>query len=124
LQKIGAQVAVIAGRKSNMAERRMTILGMQHIHHGCEDKPLALQLIQNKRCITVGETAAIGDDMPSLDVFKVPQYDVCVQDAKPILAAQADYQTLIRGEFDAIREVCGFTLLTHGQLDTIHSVSI
>jgi 3-deoxy-D-manno-octulosonate 8-phosphate phosphatase (KDO 8-P phosphatase) len=117
-------VAVITGRKSNMAERRMTILGVQHIHHGCEDKPLALQLIQKKRCITVGETAAIGDDMPDLDVFKVPQYDACVQDPKPILAEHADYQTRIRGEFGAMREVCGFTLLTHGQLDTINSLSI
>ncbi len=117
-------MAIITGRKSNMAERRMTILGVQHIHHGCEDKPLALQLIQKKRCITMGETAAISDDMPDLDVFKLPQYDVCVQDAKPILALQAHYQTRIRGEFGAMREVCGFTLLMHVQLDTIHSVSI
>jgi hypothetical protein len=72
----------------------------------------------------VGETAAISDHMPFLYVLKVPQYYLCAQDAKPILAAQAHCQTWIRGEFDTMSKIYFFTLLTYGQSDTIHRFSI
>jgi 3-deoxy-D-manno-octulosonate 8-phosphate phosphatase (KDO 8-P phosphatase) len=124
LQKIGVQVAVITGRKSNMVERRMTALGVQHIYQGCEDKQPALRAIQKKLSVTASETAAIGDDMPDLGMFQASQCNVCVQDGHPILAAQAQYQTRTKGGFGAVRELCDLILMAHGQLDTIHGASI
>jgi len=124
LQKIGVQVAVITGRKSNMVERRMTALGVQYIFQGCEDKQPALQTLQKRLSIIASETAAIGDDMPDLGMFQVSQCNVCVQDGHPILAAQAHYQTRTRGGFGAVRELCDLILLAHGQLYTIHGASI
>ena len=124
LQKIGVQVAVITGRKSNMVERRMTALGVQHIIQGCEDKQPALQALQKKLAVTVNETATIGDDMPDLGMYQVAQCNICVQDGHPILAAQAHYRTRIKGGFGAVRELCDLILLAHGQLDSIHGASI
>jgi 3-deoxy-D-manno-octulosonate 8-phosphate phosphatase (KDO 8-P phosphatase) len=124
LQKIGVQVAVITGRKSNMVERRMTALGVEHIIQGCEDKQPALRALQKTLSITMSETAAIGDDMPDLGMYQVSQCNICVQDGHPILAAQAHYRTHIRGGFGAVREICDLILLAHGQLDTIHGASI
>lgn len=124
LQKIGVQVAVITGRKSNMVEKRMMALGVQHIYQGCEDKQPALETLQKKLSITMRETAAIGDDMPDLGMFKVSEINVCVQDGHPFLAAQAHYQTRNKGGFGAVRELCDLILLSHGQLDTIHGASI
>ena len=123
LQKIGVQVAVITGRKSNMVEKRMTALGVQHIYQGCEDKLPALQAIQKHLSVTDGETAAIGDDMPDLGMFQASQFNVCVQDGHPVLVAQAHYQTRTKGGFGAVRELCDLILLSHGQLDTIHGTS-
>jgi 3-deoxy-D-manno-octulosonate 8-phosphate phosphatase (KDO 8-P phosphatase) len=124
LQKIGMQVAIITGRKSNMVEQLMASLGVQHIYQGCEDKQPLLQAIQNKISVTISETAAIGDDMPDLGMFKVSQCNICVQDGYPILAAQAYYQTHTKGGFGAARELCDLILLSHGQLYTIQSASI
>ncbi|MFT4746360.1 MAG: 3-deoxy-D-manno-octulosonate 8-phosphate phosphatase (KDO 8-P phosphatase) [Congregibacter sp.] len=124
LQKMGVQVAVITGRKSNMVEKRMTALGVQHIYQGCEDKQPALQTLQKKLSVSVSETAAIGDDMPDLGMFQVSQCNVCVQDGHPTLAAQAHYKTRTKGGFGAVRELCDLILLAHGQLDTIHGASI
>ena len=124
LQKIGVQVAVITGRKSNMVEHRMTALGVKHIYQDCEDKQPTLQAIQNKLFVTMSETAAIGDDMPDLGMFQVSQCNVCVQDGHPILAAQAHYQTRTRGGFGAVRELCDLILLAHGQLNTIHGARV
>lgn len=124
LQKIGVQVAVITGRKSNMVEKRMTALGVQHIYQGCEDKQPALETLQEKLSITMSETASIGDDMPDLGMFKVSQINVCVQDGHPILAVKAHYLTRNKGGFGAVRELCDLILLAHGQLDTIHGASV
>ncbi len=124
LQKMGVQVAVITGRKSNMVEKRMTALGVQHIYQGCEDKQPALQTLQKKLSVSVSETAAIGDDMPDLGMFQVSQCNVCVQDGHPTLAAQAHYKTRTKGGFGAVRELCDLILLAHGQLSTIHGASI
>jgi 3-deoxy-D-manno-octulosonate 8-phosphate phosphatase (KDO 8-P phosphatase) len=124
LQNIGVQVAVITGRKSNMVERRMTALGVQHIYQGCEDKQPALEALQKKLSVAVSETAAIGDDMPDLGMFQVSQCNVCVQDGHPILAVQAHYQTRTKGGFGAVRELCDLILLARGQLNTIHGASI
>ncbi|MFT5837636.1 MAG: 3-deoxy-D-manno-octulosonate 8-phosphate phosphatase (KDO 8-P phosphatase) [Flavobacteriales bacterium] len=124
LQKIGVQVAVITGRKSNMVEQRMTALGVKHIYQGCEDKQSALQIIQNHLPVTVSETAAIGDDMPDLGMFQVSQCNVCVQDGHPILVKQAHYQTRTKGGYGAVRELCDLILLAYGQLDNIHGASI
>lgn len=124
LQKIGVQVAVITGRKSNMVEKRMSALGVQHIYQGCEDKQPALQAIQNKISVTINETAAIGDDMPDLGMFKAAQCNVCVQDGHPIVAAQAHYLTRTKGGFGAVRELCDLILLAHEKLDIIHGASI
>jgi 3-deoxy-D-manno-octulosonate 8-phosphate phosphatase (KDO 8-P phosphatase) len=124
LQKIGVQVAVITGRKSNMVERRMSALGVQHIYQGCDDKQPTLQRLQKKLSLSASETAAIGDDMPDLGMFKASQCNVCVQDGHPVVAAQAHYQTRTKGGFGAVRELCDLILLAHGQLDTIHGASL
>jgi 3-deoxy-D-manno-octulosonate 8-phosphate phosphatase (KDO 8-P phosphatase) len=124
LQKIGIQVAVITGRKSNMVKRRMTALGVEHIYQGCEDKQPALESLQKKLDISVSETAAIGDDMPDIGMFRTSGLSVCVQDGHPIVSRNAHYVTQTRGGFGAVRELCDLILLARGQLETIHGASI
>ena len=124
LQKKGVHVAIITGRKSNIVEKRMSDLGVQHIYQGCEDKQPALHTIQRKLNICTSETAAIGDDMPDLGMFNASQCNVCVQDGHPAVAAQAHYQTRTKGGFGAVRELCDLILLAHGQLDSIYGASI
>jgi 3-deoxy-D-manno-octulosonate 8-phosphate phosphatase (KDO 8-P phosphatase) len=124
LQKLGVQVAVITGRKSNMVERRMTALGVQHIYQGCEDKQPALGALQKKLSIAMSETAAIGDDMPDMGMFNVSNCNICVQDGHPILATHAHYKTRTKGGFGAVREICDLILLAHGELESIHGASI
>lgn len=124
LQKIGVHVAVITGRRSNMVEKRMTSLGVQHILQGCEDKQPALESLQKQLSVPISATAAIGDDMPDLGMFNVANTCVCVQDGHPAVASKAHYITQIGGGFGAVRELCDLILLAHNQLDFIHGASV
>ncbi|MGS2721373.1 3-deoxy-manno-octulosonate-8-phosphatase KdsC [Paraglaciecola aestuariivivens] len=124
LIKLGIQVAVITGRQSNMVEKRMSALGVQHIYQGCEDKLPALKTIQAQTGIAPHATAAIGDDMPDLGMFKAAQIKVCVQDGHPIVAAQANYCTITKGGMGAVRELCDLILLAHNKLEGIHGASV
>ena len=124
LQAIGVQVAVITGRQSNMVEKRMQSLGVQHIYQGCEEKYPAIIAIQAKISVNESQTAAIGDDMPDLGMFKATQCNVCVQDGHPFVASQAHYRTRTKGGFGAVRELCDLILLAKGKLNAIHGASI
>ena len=123
LQKIGVQVAVITGRRSNMVEKRMTSLGVEHIYQGCEDKQPALQSLQATLSISTAETAAIGDDMPDLGMFNAADINVCVNDGHPMVAKNAQYVTQTKGGYGAVRELCDLILLAKGQLTHIHGAS-
>jgi 3-deoxy-D-manno-octulosonate 8-phosphate phosphatase (KDO 8-P phosphatase) len=124
LQNIGVQVAVITGRRSNMVERRMSALGVQHIYQGCEDKQPALEKIQSTLSISAEETATMGDDMPDLGMFNSANLNICVQDGHLSVLQQAHYQTSIKGGFGAVREVCDLILQAYGQLHQIHGASV
>jgi 3-deoxy-D-manno-octulosonate 8-phosphate phosphatase (KDO 8-P phosphatase) len=124
LQKIGVQVVVITGRKSNMVETRMSSLGVKHILQGCEDKQPALRSIQKVLNISTLCTAAIGDDMPDVGMFSAAEVKVCVQDGHPVVANLADYSTQTPGGYGAVREICDLILLANNQLDLIHGASI
>jgi 3-deoxy-D-manno-octulosonate 8-phosphate phosphatase (KDO 8-P phosphatase) len=124
LMHIGIQVAVITGRSSQIVQRRMQALGVQHIYQGQGDKLPAFQDLLNKLGLTASQTAYIGDDVIDLPVMRQALLGVAVANAHPCVLQQADWVTRTRGGEGAVREVCDLILQAQGQLEAAQGPSV
>ncbi|CUA86943.1 3-deoxy-manno-octulosonate-8-phosphatase KdsC [Pseudidiomarina woesei] len=120
----GIEVAVITGRRSAIVENRMTALGVKHIFQGQEDKLSSFESLANSLGFATHEIAAIGDDIPDLDMLKASGLAVAVQDAHPFVQQHAQYVTAQRGGFGAVRELSDLILMAQGQLQLHGGVSL
>jgi 3-deoxy-D-manno-octulosonate 8-phosphate phosphatase (KDO 8-P phosphatase) len=111
----GIEVAVISGRKSRAVEKRMSELGVPHVAQGCGDKVAALDKIIAGLCISAGDCAYVGDDIPDLPLLTHVGYAIAVANAVPALHQQCDHSTTARGGSGAVREVCELILGAQGQ---------
>ena len=78
LVRAGINVAVISGRQSVAAERRMAELGVGHVILGCKDKVAAFDDVVTKLGISVRQTVCVGDDMPDLQLLQRAAFAVAV----------------------------------------------
>lgn len=124
LVKMGVNVAVITGRKSNIVAQRMRSLNVAHIIQGEENKADALINLMNELGLAAHEVAAIGDDVPDLGMYEHASVRIAVADAHPQVLEQANWITKTRGGFGAVREVCDTMLQAQGQLNEIHGASV
>lgn len=124
IQNAGIAVAVITGRNSAIVERRMTALGVSHIHQGCEDKVAVYQDLLKQLNLTPEACAYIGDDLVDLAVMKQVGLAVGVEDAHPALLPHCHYRTRIRGGFGAVRELCDLLLQAQGNLAQAKGMSV
>lgn len=121
---IGIEVAIVTGRTSDIVSNRMSALGVKHILQGREEKQSAVAELQKSLKIKVEQTASIGDDVPDLAMFSLSSVSVCVASGHPQVKQKADYTTINRGGFGAVREFCDLLLQAQGKLDIIHGASI
>jgi 3-deoxy-D-manno-octulosonate 8-phosphate phosphatase (KDO 8-P phosphatase) len=124
LMHVGIQVAVITGRNSQIVQRRMQALGVQHIYQGQGDKLPAFQDLLNKLGLTASQTAYIGDDVIDLPVMQQALLGVAVANAHPSVLQQADWITRTCGGEGAVREVCDLILQSQGQLKAAQGPSV
>lgn len=124
LLNAGVQVAVITGRKSAIVENRMKALGVTHIYQGQEQKLSCYDELLKALNLQDHEVAAIGDDVPDVDMIKRSGIGVAVQDAHPFVQQIADYVTAQRGGYGAVRELSDLILLAQGQLQLHGGVSL
>ncbi|QSX34105.1 3-deoxy-manno-octulosonate-8-phosphatase KdsC [Shewanella avicenniae] len=118
------QVAVITGRKSQIVERRMTSLGIQHIYQGIDNKLTAYHELLDVYQLNPEQVAYIGDDMVDLPVMQQVGLGVCVADGHPQVKQLADFVTSIGGGFGAVRELADLLLLSQNLLDSAHGMSV
>ncbi|WP_088330527.1 3-deoxy-manno-octulosonate-8-phosphatase KdsC [Lacimicrobium sp. SS2-24] len=123
VMKVGIDVAVITGRRSQIVEDRMTSLGIRHIIQGAEDKHQALEQLLEQHPYHLEQVAAMGDDMPDLGLFRHAGLRISVPQGHPFVQQQADYVTQRSGGFGAVREVCDLLLQAQGKLSLIHGSS-
>ena len=110
LLKAGFEVAVISGRKSEAAARRMAELGIRHVILECADKAAAFDRIARELGISAAEAAYVGDDIPDLPLLAKVGYPVAVANAVSAVREFCDYTTEAAGGNGAVREVCELVL--------------
>jgi len=110
LQKVGIEVAVITGRKSEAVTHRMAQLGIKHVYQGREDKLDAFLDLLEITGLDAQQTCFAGDDWIDLPVLIRTGLAVAVADAEDRVKQQAHWITRGNGGDGAVREICNLIL--------------
>ena len=119
LLEAGLQCAVISGRHSDAVERRMRALGVEHVHHGIEDKlPVFSQLLSTLALDPV-QAAHVGDDLSDLPIMSRVGLAITVRNGSDLIKPYAQWETSQPGGEGAVREVCELILRAQGRLQPL-----
>lgn len=69
--KLGHEVAIITGRKSEIVKRRANELGIQNLYQGIKNKDRVLKEIISSLGLHLYEVAAIGDDLNDYNMLRL-----------------------------------------------------
>lgn len=118
-QDAGHAVAIITSRTSEAVANRATELGIEHVHQGCPDKFDALQAVLDATGCSAQETAAVGDDLPDLQMLNAVALPVAVANAVNEVKEAASHVTAARGGHGAVRELVEDLLRAQGRWDAL-----
>lgn len=119
LQRVGIEVAVITGRKSEAVALRMAQLGIKHVYQGREDKLNAFLELLKITGLDAQQICFAGDDWIDLPVLMRVGLAVSVADAEERVKQQSHWITPSRGGDGAAREICNLILAAQEKDQTI-----
>lgn len=118
-KRAGGMVAIITGRRSEALTHRARELGIDHVHQSASDKVRALDAVLAATGCTPQESAAIGDDLPDLALFRKVAFGMCPADAAPEVRAAARHVMRSPGGHGAVREAIEILLRADGRWDSL-----
>jgi 3-deoxy-D-manno-octulosonate 8-phosphate phosphatase (KDO 8-P phosphatase) len=113
-RKLGKQVAVITGRKSEIVARRAQELRIEYFYQGVERKRERLDALLEMLELDYDNVAAIGDDLNDLSMLKAAGLSFVPADASRYVEPYADVVLSSRGGEGAIREMVEYLLKREG----------
>ena len=119
LRRESVQVAWISGRDSRAARARASELGIEELHLAVRDKAAVLAEVQSRLGIGVGETAAMGDDLPDLALAGGSGFFAAPADAEPEVRERARLVTVAPGGAGAVRELARHILVARGRWQAV-----
>lgn len=115
--KMGGEVAIITGRKSQIVENRAKELGIKHFFQGVKDKKTTLEQLAGGLGIQMEEIAAIGDDMNDYKLLTHVGKSFTPSDGSIHVQRVVDYVLSRKGGDAAVREMIEIVLEENGQLE-------
>lgn len=112
--KLGYDVIIMTGRKSEVVARRAAELGIKEYYQGVRDKKQALEKLMKEKEITYGNLAYLGDDLNDLAVMKEARFAGCPSDAAAEVKEVSDLISECRGGEGAVREILTHLLKAKG----------
>ncbi len=106
----GIEVAFLSGRKSPAVLRRARELGVTVVRQGVRRKASAFRALALRRGWPLGETAAVGDDLPDREILAAAGFAATPADGHPGLDPVVDYRCRRRGGEGAVMEVVDLIL--------------
>ena len=103
--KLGYEVAIITGRKSEIVRRRANELGIRHLYQGVRDKASLTEELLAKLNIGLDETAAIGDDLNDYRMIKKVGMGFVPQNGSHYIKEIAGTVLQSKGGEGAVREM-------------------
>jgi 3-deoxy-D-manno-octulosonate 8-phosphate phosphatase (KDO 8-P phosphatase) len=119
LERSGVAVAWITGSTAPAVVQRATMLGIERVFLGAEDKLAVWERLRAELRIEPGECAHIGDDFPDLALIARCGLGATVPHAPEPLQHRAHYVTRNEGGKGAVRELAELILSAQGKLDAI-----
>ena len=113
-RKLGKQVAIITGRKSDIVARRAKELHIEHFYQGIHNKKEVLENLLEKLDLTMDNVAAIGDDLNDLQMLKAAKISFVPRDASPYVDKIATVVLSKKGGDGAVREMIEKLIIKEG----------
>jgi len=110
----GIEVAVISGRRSVAVEKRCKELGVGWIFQSVEDKLSVLEKLLEELDLQLEEVAAMGDDVPDIEVLKRVGFSGAPADAVKEVKNIVNFISSRKGGEGAVREFIDYILEING----------
>ena len=110
LRRAGLEVAVISGRANPAVEKRAQRLGLEEVHVGVAEKGHLIDRLIAERGLKPTEVAAIGDDLPDLELFDRAGLCFAPPQAVREVRERADWVTRAAAGAGCLREACDLLL--------------
>ena len=102
--KLGGEVAILTGKKSNIVEKRAKELGIKYIIQGSKNKKQDLKNLLKELNITFENVAYMGDDLNDLGVMKSVGFSACPKDSVQKVLEITNFISSKNGGDGAVRE--------------------
>lgn len=103
--KKGYQIVVISKGNSPESEKRLRLLGVQHVYINAKNKIDLLDDVLKKLNCTLEEVVYTGDDIPDLDCLKIVGLSCCPIDAVEEVKERVDYVIPVPGGHGVARHI-------------------
>jgi 3-deoxy-D-manno-octulosonate 8-phosphate phosphatase (KDO 8-P phosphatase) len=123
LRQSGIEVAVLSGRDSPMLRRRLSDLGITHIHLALKEKGTSWGIVQRQWGLSVKQCAFIGDDWIDVPALERSGLAVAVPEAPGKVKSMAHYVTSRAGGKGAVAELAELLLQSQGKLEALWEAS-
>ena len=110
LRRSGLEIVVVSGRANPAVDYRARRLGLDEIHLGVADKGALVDQLLATRGLEPEQVAAIGDDLPDLDMFDRAGLRLAPPQAVPEVREQAHWVTRAAAGAGCLREACDLLL--------------
>ena len=122
--KLGYDVVIITGRKSQLVEYRAKELGIKYLYQGIKDKKAVLEQLISELGLTMNEVAAIGDELNDYKLLVSVGKSFTPQDGAEYVKNIADIVLTCKGGEGAVREMIDIVVKENNQLDQYLSLCI
>ncbi len=119
LQQAGIATVVISARASDAAQRRLSELGLTHVHLGVRDKLPVFEQIARTLGSSWYQAAYMGDDLPDLPILTRVVLPATVAEAVPAVRERCVWHATRPAGAGAVREFAEFVLAAQGKLDLL-----
>ncbi len=122
--KMGNEVAIITGRKSEIVKRRAKELGITHLHQGIRDKDRVLKEIISSLGLKNIEVGAIGDDLNDYNMLSLVGRSFTPADGVKEIKELVNTTLTCSGGNGAVREMIEMIIDENNQREAFLSVWI
>jgi 3-deoxy-D-manno-octulosonate 8-phosphate phosphatase (KDO 8-P phosphatase) len=114
LMRYDVDVVFLTGRESAVVDHRARDLGVAEIHQRVWNKLDVYEEMIQRRGLSDGEVAFVGDDIVDIPVLRRVGFSAAVADGTEETRKIVDYVTSKKGGRGAVREVCDLILKAKG----------
>jgi len=122
--KMGNEVAIITGRKSEIVKRRAEELGIKYLFQGIKDKDRVLKELVSSLDLTFQELGAIGDDLNDYNMLSLVGRSFTPLDGVKELHSLVNTRLTRKGGDGAVREMIDILVDENNQREKFLSVWI